>query len=83
MSALTSEFTRSFFPLCWPDWPGSFEPSPDNQAITATRDLSNVRLTHAAVGERSGECELYVSDKPNVDHRTDEGYAAIHAAPFH
>jgi FkbM family methyltransferase len=35
----------------------------------ATRDLSNVRLTQAAVGERSGECKLYVSDKLNVDHR--------------
>jgi methyltransferase, FkbM family len=49
----------------------SFEPSPDNfkRLSAATRDLSNVRLTQAAVGERSGECELYVSDKLNVDHR--------------
>src|SRR2546430_12818061 len=49
----------------------SFEPSPDNfrRLSTATRDLSNVRLTQAAVGERSGECKLYLSDKLNVDHR--------------
>jgi FkbM family methyltransferase len=49
----------------------SFEPSPDNfgRLSASTRHLSNVRLTHAAVGERSGECKLYVSDKLNVDHR--------------
>jgi FkbM family methyltransferase len=49
----------------------AFEPSPDNfRRLTAsTRHLSNVRLTQAAVGERSGECKLYVSDKLNVDHR--------------
>jgi FkbM family methyltransferase len=49
----------------------SFEPSPDNfrRLSVATRGLSNVRLTQAAVGERSGECKLYVSDKLNVDHR--------------
>jgi len=49
----------------------SFEPSPDNfrRLSAATRDLSNVRLTQAAVGERSGESKLYVSDKLNVDHR--------------
>jgi FkbM family methyltransferase len=49
----------------------SFEPSPDNfrRLSAATRDLSNVRLTQAAVGERSGEWRLYVSDKLNVDHR--------------
>jgi FkbM family methyltransferase len=49
----------------------SFEPSPDNfrRLSAATHDLSNVRLTQAAVGEASGECKLYVSDKLNVDHR--------------
>jgi FkbM family methyltransferase len=49
----------------------SFEPSPDNfrRLSAATRALSNVRLTQAAVGERSGECKLYVSDKLNVDYR--------------
>jgi FkbM family methyltransferase len=49
----------------------SFEPSPDNfrRLSAATDDLSNVRLTQAAVGERSGDCKLYVSDKLNVDHR--------------
>jgi FkbM family methyltransferase len=49
----------------------SFEPAPDNfkRLSAATRDLSNVRLTQAAVGQRSGECKLYISDKLNVDHR--------------
>jgi FkbM family methyltransferase len=49
----------------------SFEPSPDNfrRLSAATRDLSNVRPTQAAVGERSGECKLYLSNKLNVDHR--------------
>jgi FkbM family methyltransferase len=49
----------------------SFEPSRDNfrRLSAVTRDVSNVRLTQAAVGERSGRCELYVSDKLNVDHR--------------
>ena len=49
----------------------SFEPSPDNfkRLSAATRDLSNVRLTQAAVGERSGQTKLYVSDKLNIDHR--------------
>jgi FkbM family methyltransferase len=49
----------------------SFEPSPDNfrRLSAATRDLSNVRLTQAVVGEKSGECKLYISDKLNVDHR--------------
>ena len=35
----------------------------------ATRNLSNVRLSQAAVGERSGESKLYISNKLNVDHR--------------
>ena len=49
----------------------SFEPSPDNfrRLSAAMRDVSNVRLTQAVVGERSGECRLYISDKLNVDHR--------------
>jgi FkbM family methyltransferase len=49
----------------------SFEPSQDNfrRLSAATHDVSNVRLAQAAVGERSGPCELYVSDKLNVDHR--------------
>jgi FkbM family methyltransferase len=49
----------------------SFEPSPDNfrRLSAATGHRSNVRLTQAAVGERTGECKLYVSDKLNVDHR--------------
>lgn len=49
----------------------SFEPSSDNfrRLSAAARGLRNVRLTQAVVGERSGECKLYVSDKLNVDHR--------------
>jgi FkbM family methyltransferase len=49
----------------------SFEPSQDNfkRLSAATRDVSNIQLIHAAVGERSGPCKLYVSDKLNVDHR--------------
>lgn len=50
----------------------SFEPSPDNfrRLRTATRKLSNVLLSQAAVGEHSGESKLYISEKLNVDHRT-------------
>ncbi len=49
----------------------SFEPSPENfeRLRSATHRLSNVRLSQAAVGERSGNSELYLSDKLNVDHR--------------
>jgi FkbM family methyltransferase len=49
----------------------SFEPSPENfeRLRSATRKLSNVRLSQSAVGERSGNSELYLSDKLNVDHR--------------
>jgi FkbM family methyltransferase len=49
----------------------SFEPSPDNfeRLSAATRKLSNVRLSQAAVGEHSGTSQLYLSDKLNVDHR--------------
>ncbi len=50
----------------------SFEPSPENfeRLQFATRNLANVRLSRAAVGECSGRSKLYVSDKLNVDHRT-------------
>src|SRR5882724_9492051 len=49
----------------------SFEPCPDNfvRLCCATRKLPNVHLCPAAVGERSGETMLYVSNKLNVDHR--------------
>lgn len=49
----------------------SFEPSPDNfkRLRTATHRLPNVRLSQAAVGNHSGNTELYLSDKLNVDHR--------------
>jgi FkbM family methyltransferase len=50
----------------------SFEPSPENfrRLKSATRKLANVRLSHAALGERSGRSTLYLSSKLNVDHRT-------------
>jgi FkbM family methyltransferase len=49
----------------------SFEPSPENfeRLRSATQRLSNVRLSRSAVGEHSGNSELYLSDKLNVDHR--------------
>jgi len=49
-----------------------FEPSPENfkRLSAATRKLANVSAFQAAVGEHSGESELYISDKLNVDHRT-------------
>ena len=54
----------------------SFEPYGDNfsRLFTATRDLCNVRCIQAAVGERSGDCKLYISDELNVDHRA---YSAV------
>ena len=50
----------------------SFEPAPANfrRLQSATRNLANVRLSQAAVGESSGRSKLYVSDQLNVDHRT-------------
>ena len=49
----------------------SFEPAPENfeRLRSATRRLSNVRLSQSAIGEHSGNSELYLSDKLNVDHR--------------
>ena len=49
----------------------SFEPAPENfkRLQSATRNCPNVRLSQAAVGERSERSKLYVSDKLNVDHR--------------
>jgi len=49
----------------------SFEPAPDNfkRLQSATRKLANVRLSQAAVGERSERSKLYISNKLNVDHR--------------
>jgi FkbM family methyltransferase len=53
----------------------AFEPSPDNfkRLRAATRKLPNVHALQAALGERSGDSELYLSDTLNIDHRT---YAA-------
>ena len=48
----------------------AFEPSPENfrRLPSATRNLSNVRLSQAAVGERTGRSQLYLSNELNVDH---------------
>jgi len=50
----------------------SFEPAAENfkRLQSATRNLANVRLSQAAVGECSRSAELYLSGKLNVDHRT-------------
>ena len=49
-----------------------FEPAPENfeRLHAAARGFSNMYLLQAAVGERSGKSELYLSDRLNVDHRT-------------
>jgi len=49
----------------------AFEPSPENfrRLRSATGKLPNVCLSRAAVGERSGRSQLYLSKKLNVDHR--------------
>ena len=49
----------------------SFEPAPENfsRLRSATRKFSNVYVSQAALGERSGLSELYLSDRLNVDHR--------------
>jgi FkbM family methyltransferase len=50
----------------------SFEPAPENfeRLRAAARAFSNIYVMRAAVGERSGKAELYLSDTLNVDHRT-------------
>jgi FkbM family methyltransferase len=50
----------------------SFEPAPENfnRLRAATRQISNVHVSQAAVGERTSQAELYVSGSLNVDHRT-------------
>ena len=50
----------------------SFEPAPENfsRLCAATRSLSNVHASQAAVGESSGHSKLHLSDTLNVDHRT-------------
>jgi FkbM family methyltransferase len=50
----------------------SFEPAPENlkRLRAATRRFPYVHVSQAAVGERSGPSELYLSDTLNVDHRT-------------
>jgi FkbM family methyltransferase len=49
----------------------AFEPSPENfrRLQSATHKLTNVHLSDAAVGERTGRSHLYLSDRLNVDHR--------------
>ena len=50
----------------------SFEPAPENfeRLRAAARGFSNMYVLQAAVGDRSGMSELYLSDTLNVDHRT-------------
>ena len=50
----------------------SFEPAPANfkRLRAATRLLSNVHVCQSAVGERTGQADLYLSDTLNVDHRS-------------
>jgi FkbM family methyltransferase len=50
----------------------SFEPAPENfeRLRAAARGFSNMYLLQAAVGERSGKSELYLSGTLNVDHRS-------------
>ena len=50
----------------------SFEPAPENfeRLRAAARGFPNMRILQAALGERSGKSELYLSDTLNVDHRT-------------
>jgi len=50
----------------------SFEPASENfkRLRASTRRFSNVHVVQAAVGQRSGRSELYLSDTLNVDHRT-------------
>jgi FkbM family methyltransferase len=50
----------------------SFEPSPDNFARlrAATANLSQVRANRLALGDKTGELFLHLSDDLNVDHRT-------------
>jgi FkbM family methyltransferase len=49
----------------------SFEPAPENfkRLCAAMRHSPNVRANAAAVGERDGKSQLYVSENLNVDHR--------------
>ncbi|MBX4976099.1 FkbM family methyltransferase [Rhizobium lentis] len=50
----------------------AFEPAPANyhRLRENLRNVANVQLNHAAVGERSGAIKLFMSDELNVDHRT-------------
>jgi FkbM family methyltransferase len=49
----------------------AFEPSPYNfELLTRYTRSSNVTALQAAVGDKTGEISLYLSDKLNVDHRT-------------
>jgi FkbM family methyltransferase len=65
--------TRYLARLCGPDGRVvAFEPSPENlQRLKANvRDLPNVAIKAAAVGDRSGSISLYLSREMNIDHRT-------------
>jgi FkbM family methyltransferase len=49
----------------------AFEPHPRNFALLVrfTRRMPAIKTFHAAVGDRDGTIDLYVSDDLNVDHR--------------
>src|SRR5262245_54094224 len=49
----------------------SFEPSPENFARlrAALSTIPNARLNQLAIGDKTGQSILYVSDELNVDHR--------------
>ncbi len=73
MSALTSEFIRSFSPavLVRPVW---FIPSNLRRIISGDCLLPHMIFqmsasTRLRLERRSGESQLYISDKLNVDHR--------------
>ena len=50
----------------------SFEPAPENfeRLRAAARGFPNMHIVQAAVGERTGQADLYLSDTLNVDHRS-------------
>jgi FkbM family methyltransferase len=50
----------------------AFEPHPRNYALLSkfTFHLPAIKAVHAAVSDREGTLDLYVSDDLNVDHRT-------------
>lgn len=50
----------------------AFEPDPINfsRLVKNTQGIKNIIPVHTAVGEKTGELNLYISDDMNVDHRS-------------